>query len=1060
MEAILNFSQPLDVQLLDRCVTQFYSNPAREVQEVLIQFQNHPDAWTKVDAILQNSSNDQSKMLALNILQNCVRYRWLTLSVDQRSSVKTFIVDMIIGACSSDQYKAKKMLINHLNRILVQVLRHEWPHNWPDFLPTITNSSKGNEVVCLNNMVILQLLSEEIFEADDMTKEKMLVMKNRLHQEFGQFFELCLHVLSESQNPDLLSQTLVTLQHFLLWIPIECVFDTPLVELLSVKFFSTTIFRNTVLECLADIASLDYKSHINREKYKGVTVSMFKAVSSSLMELMPPGPSIPNIYAEGDPKAQTLLRNLTNFISSVFSTHIRDLETADPASAQGVLGLHRILLSISLINDTVIFKICLDYWITLVNDMYKESISRPKTPLLMGRYNQENSRMGNYITILSDLRMVLVQKMPRPKEVLITKDEKGNIVRETIKDTDSIILYQSMQKCLKTLTLLDPNDSHMGMVKRLWSIKEATVMASNEIRVDWEPLNSLCWAIGSISGSMKEQREKQFLVQVIKDLLALCEAKKGKENKAVIASNIMYVVGQYPRFLKQHWKFLKTVVNKLFEFMHESFPGVQEMAVETFLTIAKACRQKFVSTQEGEDVPFIQRILIDLPMTVRDLSEPEAEVFYEAVGSMIRSESDVEKQRNLIGRLMESQNALWANKIISAQANMRVLWEDSQTIKDIITILRLNVRTAIGLGPAYVHQMSRIFVEMLHLYTGYSQYISEQVSTNGPDIIRHDHIRKMRTIKSEILLLIETFISNARNGDFSVIVQEFVPKLLDPILSDYAQNSEVAREANVLSLFAVIVDKLQDNVTELVPRILDSVFQCTLQMITADVLTYPDHRVKFFHLLRSITQRCFRALLMIDSAQFDVIINAIIWGIKHVEVATMNTALDILLKLLENMENSDTASSFYKMYLSSLIEHLFTVLTDTFHKSGFPLQTQILSRIFAVVERGDIMVPLWQGEVQQFANNQVFLRQHVANTLSTAFKENLTREEAEKFVSKLFLLCTKKEDFVIHVRDFLISLKEFKGEDNSALYPPNQSNDNIWQTADQKNVPGMVQQQS
>ena len=41
----------------------------------------------------------------------------------------------------------------------------------------------------------------------------------------------------------------------------------------------------------------------------------------------------------------------------------------------------------------------------------------------------------------------------------------------------------------------------------------------------------------------------------------------------MIASNIMYVVGQYPRFLRAHWKFLKTVVNKLFEFMHETPPG-------------------------------------------------------------------------------------------------------------------------------------------------------------------------------------------------------------------------------------------------------------------------------------------------------------------------------------------------------------------------------------------------------------------------------------------------------------------------------------------------------
>lgn len=60
---------------------------------------------------------------------------------------------------------------------------------------------------------------------------------------------------------------------------------------------------------------------------------------------------------------------------------------------------------------------------------------------------------------------------------------------------------------------------------------------------------------------------------MIKDLLGLTEMKRGKDNKAVCASDIMYIVGQYPRFLKAHWKFLKTVVNKLFEFMHETHEG-------------------------------------------------------------------------------------------------------------------------------------------------------------------------------------------------------------------------------------------------------------------------------------------------------------------------------------------------------------------------------------------------------------------------------------------------------------------------------------------------------
>ena len=36
-------------------------------------------------------------------------------------------------------------------------------------------------------------------------------------------------------------------------------------------------------------------------------------------------------------------------------------------------------------------------------------------------------------------------------------------------------------------------------------------------------LNKLCWAMGSISGSMAEEEENKFVVQVIKELLNLCE---------------------------------------------------------------------------------------------------------------------------------------------------------------------------------------------------------------------------------------------------------------------------------------------------------------------------------------------------------------------------------------------------------------------------------------------------------------------------------------------------------------------------------------------------------
>jgi len=104
--------------------------------------------------------------------------------------------------------------------------------------------------------------------------------------------------------------------------------------------------------------------------------------------------------------------------------------------------------------------------------------------------------------------------------------------------------------------------------------------------------------------------------------------KRGKDNKAVVASNIMYIVGQYPRFLKAHWKFLKTVVNKLFEFMHETHDGVQDMACDTFIKISQKCRRHFVLQQSQEVMPFIDEILNTLDKITSDLSPAQVTFFF------------------------------------------------------------------------------------------------------------------------------------------------------------------------------------------------------------------------------------------------------------------------------------------------------------------------------------------------------------------------------------------------------------------------------------------------
>ncbi|PIO55409.1 hypothetical protein TELCIR_23205 [Teladorsagia circumcincta] len=186
--------------------------------------------------------------------------------------------------------------------------------------------------------------------------------------------------------------------------------------------------------------------------------------------------------------------------------------------------------------------------------------------------------------------------MAKPEEVLVVENDQGEVVREIVKDTDSITLYKNMRECLVYLTHLDCKDTEQKMTDKLAS-------QVNGSEFSWKNLNTLCWAVGSISGTMVEEDEKRFLVLVIRDLLGLCEQKRGKDNKAVIASNIMYVV-----------------INKLFEFMHETHEGVQDMACDTFIKIAMKCKRHFVIMQVGEQTPFIDEMLKNLSGIICDLA--------------------------------------------------------------------------------------------------------------------------------------------------------------------------------------------------------------------------------------------------------------------------------------------------------------------------------------------------------------------------------------------------------------------------------------------------------
>lgn len=116
----------------------------------------------------------------------------------------------------------------------------------------------------------------------------------------------------------------------------------------------------------------------------------------------------------------------------------------------------------------------------------------------------------------------------------------------------------------------------------------------------------------------------------------------------------------------------------------------------------------------------------------------------------------------------------------------------------------------------------------------------------------------------------------------------------DPVLDDYRRNVPAARDPIVLSLFASIIQQIGPSLTSGVPRILESLFQPTIEMITNNFEDFPDHRINFFELLRAVNQKCFGAFFHISADQFGLVMNSISWAFKHLERNVADTGLNLV----------------------------------------------------------------------------------------------------------------------------------------------------------------------
>ncbi len=93
-----------------------------QIQQLIHQFQQHPMAWTRVDTIMEKSQSQETKFIALNILLQCIKYRWNILPPPQREGIRSFLVNLIIRVSKDPQQAASQAnMLSKLNLTLIEV---------------------------------------------------------------------------------------------------------------------------------------------------------------------------------------------------------------------------------------------------------------------------------------------------------------------------------------------------------------------------------------------------------------------------------------------------------------------------------------------------------------------------------------------------------------------------------------------------------------------------------------------------------------------------------------------------------------------------------------------------------------------------------------------------------------------------------------------------------------------------------------------------------------------------------------------------------------------------
>lgn len=992
MEKILDLSSELDIKLFDEVVSTAL-NPSSSnksvAESILLQFKDLPDSWFTIDSILKNSSLKQSRFIALQILEETVKSKWVLFSEDRKAKMRQYVFSTVVERASMPS----DIILRKFNAVLIEIVKKDWPKKWPSFITDLIAVSQSTSMqVSMNSLVILKSINEQVFIVDDeITTARKMLLRRALKQEYFTIFHFISMILeySETQEIDdmLLESCLSAFKSFCRSMPPEFVFSTKIVDyilghlnsphsvaaidcLLEIVELKKTNEESNLFDRTAEIVELERQkiTLIHRE-----LLGFFKMYLGKF-ESYGEASKIHLAYRKMEEPEKMFVRKYARIFSSMYSNWIYELNLEHVRQGLGYL------VQLTKIDDPGLFKETFPTWAKIIYEMYSEYPLRIPTSKPLKR--------NSFSHIFEAMLPVFVSNMPRPEEVFIIVNDLGEIVKDRKIETVEIDFYKKMKSNMFYLSYCIEDYMVDFFVKQV----ERFISTGN---FDHDLLNKVCWAIGSMSNALEESVEREFFVSIIKNLLSMCEIRNTKEEKAIIASNIMFIIGQYYRFLKYHNEFLIVVVKKLFEFMEETYEGIKEMACDNFYKICERCPSQFFIKKDK--AYFYETILNDLGAISMNLDYYLQRTVIEGLLMVLKSS--------------QKKDMRYIEVIYGTLTNQTML--DERYIGSIHTVIHepSQLKMAVHLIESYSLGF-KVIPELFHNINVLDRFLYFYKHISQPEMAFDSIVKKnLQTVKTALAALNESAVCSG------YLRTEYLNNICENVLLDFKASFDPC----LISLATAIVSNLDNFDTPIEIQRLQFFISSLLAPAVTYVVKadeYPELSTRYLELLKAMVEKSFKVFfpLLVESPSYEAIINSIFFSITGLREISSLSLQNLRLFFSSSLEHR-MFSFFNRFYLTTL-ENVLGLIFDKDMRQNYDMQVSLLFEMMSYLNR----IP----SLNNSGNNHSIVRDFIISLFIKNFK-NLTESSVKIFIEGIIEI-KNSSCFKDHLDDFNVKIYEY-GDD-------------------------------